>query len=102
MTNSTEHLRLADVLAGLRGEIDLAAGMGANEDTRFKVLNARVELAVEISREGGGKTGFNFWVVEAGVEASLGRTVTHTVAIDLEVVSARTGRSPEVRDRARA
>jgi len=74
---------LAVVMAGLRVELADAAMAASTEQLRFAVQAIHVELSLAVERSATAKSGVKFWVIEAGAEAGLGRTASHTVSFDL-------------------
>jgi hypothetical protein len=99
-TTPVAGLQLAAVLADVRREIVEAARQAQYDDIRFEVASVRVDLTVALERSAGGKGGVKLWVLEAGAQASAGRTTTHTLSLELSPTSLRTGAHPWVNDTA--
>ena len=78
-----EGLGLADAIAILRDELLKAQEKGADADIQLPISSMTVELAVNATREAGGKAGFRIPVVnvELGGNASFGHGSEHTVTV---------------------
>jgi len=87
MPNESARLPLADFIAALRAELR-AAAMEKDPELQFNVGPATVELTLMTHREGGGKAGVRFWVVEAGASATVANESTQKVTLVLTPVTA--------------
>ena len=58
-------LELSDVLDQLRANLARAQKKGAGQDLRFSLDDVEVEFQVAVTKEGTGKAGVKFWVINA-------------------------------------
>ncbi|MDG4834815.1 hypothetical protein O7627_36725 [Solwaraspora sp. WMMD1047] len=98
-----ETFGLAEVLGRLREDLEKAQADGAGSSLGLRIEGAEVELLVEVSRETapGGKVKIDvvgFGGVEAGADATFGRSRTHRVTLQLAVTDRATGGPAEVAD----
>lgn len=82
-TLSTGELGLADMLGGLRRELEEAQRRAAGEELRFGVADVEVEATVQITRTAEGRAGIQFWVVQAGGDYARGNATTHRIKLNL-------------------
>lgn len=78
-------IALSDVLAELRSELTRAQAAGDGENIRFIIDDAEITLQVATTKEGIGKTGVKFWVVNAEAGGKLAEAVTQTLRLKLKV-----------------
>lgn len=69
-------LALSDVLIKLREDLATVQREGEGKDVRFVVDDVEIQLQVVVTRQGEGKAGIKFWVInaEAGVHAAASTT----------------------------
>lgn len=87
---------VADFIAALRGELKTARAE-RDPDLPLEVGPVTVEFTVLTRREGEGKAGIKFWVVDAGVSGKLTGESTQKVTMQLTPLDAGGG-SLRVRD----
>ncbi|MFE6821755.1 trypco2 family protein [Streptomyces sp. NPDC057690] len=80
---TTDELGLADMLGGLRRELEDAQRQAAGEQLRFGIADVEVEATVQITRNAAGRAGIQFWVVQAGGEYTRGNATTHRIKLNL-------------------
>ncbi len=91
-------VELADFVAALRDQIRIAQA-GADPGLPIEVGPITLEFTVTTRREGEGKAGVKFWVVDAGVSGKLGHEATQKVTMQL-TPRAPDGQGPaRIRDR---
>ena len=91
-------VELAEFVDALRDQIRLAQA-GADPALPIEVGPVTLEFTVTTRREGTGKAGVKFWVVDAGVSAKLGNESTQKVTMQL-IPHAPDGQGPaRIRDR---
>ena len=78
-----DELGLADMLGGLRRELEDAQRRAAGEQLRFGVADVEVEATVQITRNATGRAGIQFWVVQAGGDYARGNATTHRIKLNL-------------------
>jgi hypothetical protein len=88
---------LADFVAGLRAELR-AAQDDADPDLPIDVDQVTVEFTVLTKREGEGKAGLRFWVVEAGVTGKVAAESTQKVTLQLKPLDPSGTRPARIRD----
>lgn len=76
-------LGLADMLTGLRCELEDAQRRAEGERLRFGIADVEVEATVQITRNAAGRAGVQFWVVQAGGEFARGGSTTHRIKLNL-------------------
>lgn len=76
-------IELADVLLGLRKELQDAQARGAEEALKFRVDAIDVEIKVGVTKKGRGKAGVKFWVLDLGAEASASVETVQTLRLKL-------------------
>jgi hypothetical protein len=82
-----DRIGLAEWLQALRAELLTAQREGDGADLRFRIDAVEVEFEIRTSREGMGKGGVRFWVVEAGADTKLGSELTQRLRLTLGAVS---------------
>ena len=88
MADELAGLPLADFIGALRAELR-AAALAKDPQLQFNVGPVNVEFTLMTHREGGGRAGIRFWVVEAGVaSASVAGESTQKVTLALTPVTA--------------
>jgi hypothetical protein len=80
---TTDELGLADMLGGLRRELEDAQRRAAGEALRFGIADVEVEATVQITRNAAGRAGIQFWVVQAGGDYTRGKATTHRIKLNL-------------------
>jgi hypothetical protein len=93
-------LGLADVLAQLRSNLAQALQEGAEEDLRFALDDVEVELQVAVTKEGTGKAGVKFWVINAEAAGKLADVTTQKIKLKMKVVD-KDGRPVAIADKRR-
>ena len=83
-TNDSEiaGIQLAEFLEALRDQLK-AAKVSADPDLPIEVGPVTVEFSLTTRREGTGKAGVKFWVVDAGGSATVGRDHTQKITMQL-------------------
>ena len=85
-------LDLADVIEGLRTEIDEALQRADGQNTRFELKDVELEFQTVISKQGeaAGKGKIKFWLfdVDAELKGSLASVKTHKINLRLTPFSA--------------
>ena len=76
---------LAEAIEQLRPELGTAQKGGEGHEIGFEVVEAEVELLLEVQKEGSGKAGVDFGVVSAGADGRIGSTNTHRLTLKLAV-----------------
>jgi hypothetical protein len=77
---------LAEVIADLRDELARAMEEGEKHDVRFKPGPIEVELALEVRKEGSGRAGIKFWVVELGGDIKAANVQSHKIKLSRQLV----------------
>jgi len=97
-----EGIGLSETLRQLRRELADAQAKGDGERLRFEVTEAEVELAVQVTKEGGPEGKVKINVIGAGVglgtRGRFSRESTHRLSLKLAVKDATTGRTAEISD----
>ncbi|CAL9558485.1 MULTISPECIES: trypco2 family protein [Streptomyces] len=88
MTDSDDRgsdIGLADVIRQVRADLAAAQreGDAAGDGLRFAVDRVCLEMAVQVRREGSGRTGLRIGVVTADLGGGLSRDTTHRVQVEL-------------------
>jgi Trypsin-co-occurring domain 2 len=83
-----EPIRLSDAIAYLREELKAAQHKAQNEDLKFNVGSAEIELEVVAEREKGGSGKVNWWVFNAGIDAKNKDISKHKLKLTLQAVQA--------------
>jgi hypothetical protein len=92
-------LELADVLAQLRANLAQAQQEGAGHDLRFALDDVEVELHVAVTKEGTGKAGVKFWVINAEAGGKISDVTTQKITLKMKVLDK--GEPAQVADRDR-
>lgn len=79
-----ESLELADLVAGLRAELERARLEGASEGLRFEVGPVELELSVITEKKGTVEGGIKFWVVTAQTGGELSSAHTQRIRLTLQ------------------
>ena len=85
----SDKVYLADAIKNLRLQLQEAIEEGHDEKLHFDIKDLELELKCGVTREGGGKTGVKFWLIEAGAEGKMGKESSQTIKLKL---------SPEMND----
>ena len=93
-------LGLADVLAQLRANLAQALQEGAEQDLRFALDDVEVELQVAVTKEGIGKAGVKFWVINAEAGGKISVVTTQKIKLKMKVVD-KDGRPMAIADKRR-
>ncbi|MCO6459719.1 MAG: hypothetical protein J5I93_30880 [Pirellulaceae bacterium] len=83
-TPETSRIPLRDVANQLREEIDNLRRESENQQLRFLVDEAEVELQVGLTFDGGGKIGFNCWLYSVEAGANIERATVQTIRLKLK------------------
>ena len=86
-------VNLADAVRALRQELKKAIAEGQGQGIRFELGAVEMEFLLEVSREGGGQAGINFWVVSVSGRGAATSGSTHRVTLALKPVD-DSGASP--------
>ncbi|MEV7688832.1 trypco2 family protein [Streptomyces bungoensis] len=78
-------LGLADMVTGLRMELEEAQRRAVGQQLRFTIDDVEVEATVAITRDVNAKGGVQFWVLQAGGEYTHGDATTHRIKLGLRV-----------------
>jgi len=92
--SAVEQHSLADVVQDLRAELTKAIEAGEGSDLRFALGEIELELAVVVSKEGGGGGKLRFWVLEFGADGKV--SAEHTQRITLKLTPTVRGQSGPV------
>jgi hypothetical protein len=76
-------IELADVIAGLRRELDTARREGTGKDLRFELGLVELEVSVAVEKSAGGDAKVKFWVVELGANGKISSTSTQRIKLTL-------------------
>jgi hypothetical protein len=82
---------LAQALEALRQELSAAQDDGAGHQFRFEIIEAEVELLVEVDAAGGGEAGANIGVLAVKAGGQRSRAETHRLKLKLHIKDAATG-----------
>ncbi|MFA3872807.1 trypco2 family protein [Streptomyces sp. MMCC 100] len=77
-------IELADMVRELRDQLNSALTVAGPGPVRFELGPVEIEATVAIDRTGGAGGKVNFWVVEAGTDASVTSSRTHRVTLTLQ------------------
>ena len=77
-------IELAELISDLRDELPSAAAAAPAEGLRFELGPVGLEVAVAVDKEVKPGAKVRFWVVEAGVDVSVGRTATQKITLTLQ------------------
>ncbi|BCW52726.1 MULTISPECIES: trypco2 family protein [unclassified Arthrobacter] len=77
-------LELAELVAGLRAELERAREDGANAGIRFAVGPVELELSVVTEKKGTVEGGIKFWVVTAQTGGEISMTGTQRIRLTLQ------------------
>lgn len=79
-------IELADMIKQLRDELQTAVRAGEGEEIRFELGEVTLEAQVEVAKEGSGKAGVKFWVVDAETSGKASKAVTQKLVLKLRPV----------------
>lgn len=96
MPEDAHAVPLTDFVGALRAELR-AAQLDADPDLPIEVGPVTIEFTVMTHKEGEGKAGIRFWVVDAGVGAKLATESTQKITMQLTPLGP-SGRSARIRD----
>jgi hypothetical protein len=88
---------LADFVAGLRDQLRLARA-DTDPQMPIEVGPVTVEFTLLTRREGEGKAGLKFWVVDAGVSGRVAAETTQRVTLELRPLAAGGTGPARIRD----
>lgn len=91
----SEALGLAEVIEGLRRELEEAVDQAEDENIRFLLGDIEIELQTTVERSAGANAGIKFWVVDTGATGEHRRENVHTLRLALEAVDAAADRDDE-------
>jgi hypothetical protein len=94
-------LPLTEVVESVREQLTELMRESADKELLFEVGHVELSLGVEVSRSAGASGKAKFWVVEAGVDGTVGRKATHTVKVRLEPKVTASGERVMVADEGR-
>jgi hypothetical protein len=90
-------VELAEVIAGLRRELDEARlAVDPGESLRFELGPVELEATIAIEKSTGGGAKLRFWVVELGGDASSARSSIQRLKVTLHPMLADSGAAPWV------
>jgi len=84
-------IRLAEMVQELRQELTAAIAAGEGEDLRFRLGEIELEAEVVVTKEGSGKAGVKFWVMDAELGGSAEKKSVHRIKLRLEPETSRGG-----------
>lgn len=79
-----EDLKLAELVAALRAELEEAQAEGAGQGINFEVGPVELEVTVSVSKKGTGTGRVQFWVVTAEAGGELATAATQRIKLTLE------------------
>lgn len=97
MSNGETAVPFADFVDALREEIK-EAQQDADPELPIELGQVTVEFTVLTRREGEGKAGIRFWVVDAGVSGKLASESTQKVTMQLTPLGPGGARPARIRD----
>lgn len=89
---------LADAIATVRRELELAVGEGKDSPLAFRAGAVELEFSVTFSRSGSGSAGVRAWVVTAGAKGEVALATTHLLRVSLSPLDRATGADQIIRD----
>jgi len=96
MPDNAQAVPLTDFVGALRAELR-AAQLDADPDLPIEVGPVTIEFTVMTHKEGEGRAGIRFWVVDAGVGAKLATESKQKITMQLTPLSS-SGRPARIRD----
>jgi hypothetical protein len=78
------NLELAELVAGLRAELERAREEGADAGVRFDVGSVELELSVITEKKGTAEGGIKFWVVSAQAGGEMAVANTQRIRLTLQ------------------
>jgi hypothetical protein len=85
-------IELAELINGIREELNKARLAGGGEELRFEV--GPIELEIEVTAARNGKSGIKVYVLELG--ANVSKQTTQRVKLALQPRDHNTGREPQI------
>jgi len=76
---------LSEVIANLRQDLERAKRQGAGKDLQFSLDDVELEFPVVVTKEGDGKLGVKFWVINAEAGGKYANAVTQKIKLKLKV-----------------
>ncbi|MEE9098317.1 trypco2 family protein [Pseudarthrobacter phenanthrenivorans] len=89
-----DRMSLADLVAGLRTELDTARNQAAQKGVSFEVGPIELEVTVEAQKTAGAKAGVNFWVVTTEGGGELTTKKTQRIRLTLQPGDGENGNKP--------
>jgi hypothetical protein len=89
-----KELELAELIGGLRKELELAQTQAAGAEVHFEVGPVELEVTVAAQKKGTGKAEIKFWVVTAEAGGELSATTTQRIKLTLKPVTGGDGATP--------
>jgi hypothetical protein len=86
---------LADVVQDLRAELEQALATSEGQVVRFDLGPIELTLSVARTREATPGAKVQFWVIEAGADATFSRASTQQVKLTLAAVDSRPAPAPK-------
>lgn len=83
---------MAEAIDSLRQELSTAQKEGEGHEIGIEIVEAEVELLLEVRKEGSGKAGVGFGVVSAGADGKIGARNVHRLTLTLALTRADGGR----------
>lgn len=83
---SVNKIPLSEVIASLREELEKARAAGRGKTTRFELQETTIELEVTLTREAGGKLGFDCWLYKAEGQAGLEQANAQKIIIKMKPI----------------
>jgi hypothetical protein len=79
-----KRIPLADTIEGLRDQLGEAMAKAAGQGIQFPVGPIQLEFQIGVTKEGEGKAGVRFWVLELGGGGSYANESVQKVTVSLE------------------
>lgn len=89
---------LADTIAAVRRELDLAQAAGQRQPVQFRSGPVELEFEVAVTRTGGGQAGVQLWVLTLGAKGEMGHATTQRIKVTLQPVNPQTGEDAQITD----
>jgi hypothetical protein len=89
---------LGETIDALRAELAAAVERARNTEIQFPVAGVQLEFHVGVKKEGEGKAGVKFWVLELGGGGSYARESIQKVTVTLGAPLDRSGSPVKVTD----
>lgn len=81
-----KELALSEVLIKLRDDLAAVQREGEGKDVRFVVDDVEIQLQVVVTRQGEGKAGIKFWVINAEAGVNAAASTTQNLRLKLKAV----------------